>query len=617
MTGNAQLKDPVPPGPDAAPDTWALSPLPPALAAEARGLVDRLDARQRWWLAGYLAGAAVREPALAAADRPAGADSPDPAVTVLFGTHTGNSERLARALAERLTERGVRHTLLDMLECRKSHLAGARTLLAVVSTHGDGDPPERAQPLFELLEGRKAPRLEHLKFSVLALGDSSYEKFCEAGRRLDARLEALGATRVHARVECDVDFDAAARAWIDSVLEGLEPATAPVRLDGGGERRHSVANAYTRKNPFPAPVLANQSLTGRGSTKDVRHLELSIEGANLHYEPGDAIGVVAVNREADVAAVLERLPFDPDASVGLGGQAPLPLRAALRERLEIGPVTPAFLERYAAATGADALARADREALARYARERHLVDVLAAHPPHGLDPLAFASLLRPLAPRLYSIASSQRETPDEVHLTVAVVAYRTLDRDRRGLVSGQLALAGTGEPGAAEERLPIYLHRNPGFRLPADPAASIVMIGPGTGIAPFRAFIAERAALGATGRHWLFFGDRSFENDFLYQTELLAWRKRGVLSRLDVAFSRDQEEKIYVQHHMRAQGAELWRWLEGGAHLYVCGDAQHMAPDVHAALLAIVERHGGKSADAAAEYLLELQRARRYQRDVY
>jgi len=514
------------------------------------------------------------------------AASPSPAapITVLYGSHTGNCENLARRIGRRLAERGVTHALLDMIECRKSHLQQATTALLIVSTHGDGDPPERAVPLVELLNGRKAPRLDHLRYSVLALGDSSYPKFCEAGRRLDQRLEALGAERIQARVDCDVDFDTSAQRWIDGLIERLaadspaagSPATGAAAPAASADRRPAlVASAYTRKNPFLAPVLTNQRLTGLGSTKDVRHVELSIDGANLHYEPGDALGIVVHNRAQDVDALIAALRLDPRIPVEMEPGAPISLRRALAERYEIG--------RIETASGA-----------------------------HALGAREFLQELRPLAPRLYSIASSPRATPDEVHLTVAIAEYVADGCNRRGLVSGHIA-----EATLDGAQLPVYLHRNPGFRLPADPATPIVMIGPGTGVAPFRAFLMERAALGSSGRNWLFFGDRSFETDFLYQAEWIDWRKRGVLNRIDVAFSRDRTEKTYVQHRLAQRGAELWRWIEDGAHIYVCGDAEHMAPDVHRALLAIVARHGGSSAEGARETLLEMQRTRRYQRDVY
>jgi len=602
-----------------APDPLAAGPLPAALIADVRALISKLDRDQRLWLGGYLAGLESRTASIpvaaAAVTEPA-----RPLVTVLYGSQTGNSERLAKHLADRLAERGIRFTLLDMLQCTKAQLQEAETLLILVSTHGDGDPPERAVPLSELLAGRKAPRLDRVRYSVLALGDTSYEKFCEAGRQFDARLQALGAERLFPRAECDVDFDAAAEQWMDGVLgkieQSLGPAPLRIHAEPASDRRisASVSNAYTRKNPFSAPVLANQRLTAHGSSKDVRHIELSLEGSNIHYEPGDSLGIVPRNRAEDVDALLERLAFSAQSTVQAEPQTTTTLRQALLERFEIGTITRPFLKRYAEATGSAELARfaaAADEEFARYARGRQLIDLVAEHSPTGLDPAGFARLLPPLAPRLYSIASSQRAAPDEAHLTVSIVQYESFGRARLGVVSGGLA-----ELTSDDAEVPVYLHRNPAFRLP-DPHTPIIMIGPGTGVAPFRAFLSERAACGAAGENWLFFGDRSFEWDFLYQSEWLELRKRGLLTRMDVAFSRDQSEKVYVQHRMLERGAEIWSWLEDGAYVYVCGDAQHMAPDVHRALLQLIAAHGARSEDAAAEYLLQLQQERRYQRDVY
>jgi sulfite reductase (NADPH) flavoprotein alpha-component len=593
----------------AAGDFWSSAPFDAHGAAEVRALVARLSAAQRLWLAGYLVGAAERLPA--AAPSPAGAGQAG--VTVLFGSQSGNSERLANELGAALGKRGINAKLLDMLDCRRTDLERAQTLLVIVSTHGDGDPPDRALPLHELLHGRKAIKLPHVRFSVLALGDSSYEKFCATGRQFDARLEELGATRLHARTDCDVDFETAAAGWIDAVVGQLaaEPGGAPA-IAGVEHAPAPVAQAHTRKNPFAAEVLVNQPLTARGSTKDVRHVELSLEGSSIHYEPGDALGIVPRNSYAAVEHLLAALPYDRDAALELDG-AETPLREALAERFEIGALAAPLVQRYAKAVGASALALLadDPNALRRYIRGRDLCDLVTEHPPHGLDARAFASLLRPLAPRLYSIASSAQTAPGEVHLCVGLVEYESHGRRRQGVVSGAVAALAEGAA------LPVYLHRNPSFRLPADPSAPIVMIGAGTGVAPFRAFLAEREAVSAPGPHWLVFGDRSFELDFLYQSDWLSFRKRGVLTRIDVAFSRDQAHKVYVQHRLLEHGAALWSWLKDGAHLYVCGDAERLAPDVESALLDIVQTHGGLDAEAAREYLLELTRARRYQRDVY
>jgi sulfite reductase (NADPH) flavoprotein alpha-component len=589
------------------PDAWAAAPFDAATAAEIRALAAKLDARQRSWLSDYLAGGLQLSGAPAPKATPA-------SVLILHGSQSGNAERLASRVAERLALDNAPHRVLDMLDCRKQDLESAETLLVVVSTHGDGEPPDRALPLHELLHGRKPLRLSKARYSVLALGDSSYEKFCETGRQFDARLEALGAKRLGTRVECDVDFEAQAQQWIETVAAAVaaDAATPAAAIADVIPLRAEPASAYTRKNPFRAAVLMNQRLTARGSSKDVRHIELSLDGSGMHYEPGDSLGVVPRNSEHDVDVLLAALGMPADDPVIAGAEA-LDLRSALLEHYEIGTLSATFVRRYAAFSENEELEMlaTNEIELARYVHGRDLLDLVRSHPPRGIDVEGFAKILRPLAPRLYSIASSAAATPEEAHLTVGVVGYQALGRRRRGVVSGTLADL---PEGAATS---VYLHRNPSFRLPADAGARVVMVGAGTGIAPFRAFVAEREAAGAKGPNWLVFGDRSFELDFLYQTEWLGWRKKGVLARLDVAFSRDQKHKVYVQHRLAEHGAELWAWLQDGAHLYVCGDATRMAPDVESVLRAIARRHGGLDDDNARGYLLELQRARRYQRDVY
>jgi len=595
---------------------WASAPFDAALAGEVQHLVGRLDVGQKLWLSGYLAGslasaAPVAKPAVAGAARPL--------ITIAYGSHSGNGEQLAQRIGQAANARGLSFVVMDMLDCRKNHLQEAKYLLVVVSTHGEGEPPDHAKPLYELMHSRKAPKLDQLQYSVLALGDSSYAMFCETGRRFDAQFEALGARRLHDRVECDVDFQTAADQWVEAVVEAIareNPENAGVTSPSLALARPSatIATAHTRKNPFHAPLLVNQRLTGRNSTKDVRHIELSIEGSGMHYEPGDALGVVPRNQDAEVAAVLESLPFAPELPVEVGAQSAT-LRDALTHQLDIGLLSRPVVERYAEATGNDALRQltlAGREAdLQRYLHGRHLIDLLREHAPAGLEASDLVKLLRPLAPRLYSIASSLRASPDEVHLTVSHVTYESLGRERAGVVSGALAQLD------GDVTAPVYVQRNPAFHLPSSSDAPLIMIGPGTGVAPFRAFLAEREATGARGRNWLFFGDRSFWSDFLYQSEWLEWRKRGLLERIDVAFSRDGAEKIYVQHRIQQRGRELYAWLESGAHIYVCGDAQSMAPDVERALLAVVREHGARSTEQAEEYLLQLQRERRYQKDVY
>ncbi len=595
-------------------DEWSQAPFDAATKEGLRGLVVGFDLGQRLWLSGYLAGSCA--PVDAGAAHPAAGAARRESITILYGSQSGNSERIARLLQDKLKERQIEATLLDMIDCRKTHLQAAQKLILIVSTHGDGDPPERALSFHELLHGPKISRLDHLSYCVLALGDSSYEKFCETGRQFDARLEALGAKRLRAREECDVEFEMPARRWIDDVLTlvGTQPAAgAAPRAADSESRAATVSTAYTRRNPFHAAVLINQRLTGRQSSKDVRHIELSLDGSHIRYEPGDAIGVVPRNRVGAVDALVEASGFDAEAAVRADSQT-VGLRQALLDHFEIGPINAGFMQRYGEAIGSPLLPRdgGSPQAVQQYLRGRHVVDVLREHPPAGLTAAGFAQLMRPLAPRLYSIASSQRASADEAHLTVSVVEYESFHARRRGVVSGLLADLDADGAGAR-----IYLHRNAGFRLPADPRTPIIMVGPGTGVAPFRAFLAEREITGAGGRNWLFFGDRTFESDFLYQSEWIEARRRGSLTRIDVAFSRDQAEKIYVQDRLRENGAALWGWLQEGAYFYVCGDAEHMAPDVHAALIEIARVHGGLSGEGAADYVAGLQRDRRYQKDTY
>ena len=600
-------------------DEWTHAPFEPATTERIRTLIADLNAGQRLWLSGYLAGVSGGSSA-SAPNAPATAQRS--VATILYGSQSGNSERIARLLQDKFKERQVETTLLDMMDCKKAHLESAQRLIVIVSTHGDGEPPERAMPFNDFLNHPKGLRLAHLSYCVLALGDSSYEKFCETGRQFDARLEALGAKRFRPREESDVEFDLVARRWIDDVLThvvassnvGMQPSGEAAPRAGEAEiRSATVSTAHTRRNPFHAGILLNQRLTGRGSSKDVRHIELSLEDSHIRYEPGDAIGVVPKNRADAVDALLNATQFRPQALVRVDSQE-TELRSALLEHFDIGPVTPALLQRYAAATGSNPLGDLDRspEAAQRFSYGRHLADLVREHPPAGLAETAFVQLLRPLAPRLYSIASSQKSSPDEAHLTVSVVRYESFGVPRFGVVSNHLA-----DLTADDASAPIYVHRNGGFRLPADPRTPIIMVGPGTGVAPFRAFLAERESIGASGRNWLFYGDREFASDFLYQAEWLDARKRGTLHRVDVAFSRDQAEKIYVQHRLRERGAELWTWLQEGANFYVCGDAARMAPDVHAALVDIARIHGALTEERAIEYVTGLQRDRRYQKDVY
>jgi sulfite reductase (NADPH) flavoprotein alpha-component len=598
---------------------------PPApdeqLLSELNGIASRLDQQQLWWASGYLAGLAAAGAAPAGASRAAPAAAAEaaaqPTWTVFYATETGNCRAIAEELAEAARAQGADVRTVDLADFRPAQLKKERRALFVVATHGLGDAPDGTEGFFEFVLGERAPRLEELRYGVLALGDSSYEDFCETGRQLDTRLEALGATRLEPRVDCDVDFEAASEAWQQRVLalieaERAETETTAAAPAAGKRRLVPVATpTHSRKSPFMAPVLENQIITGRGSSKTVRHVVLSLEGSGLSYQPGDALGVWPTNPPALVSQFLELLDLDPNNRVTLDDET-LTLGEALAHRLELTLLGRGFVEDYARQHRIEPLLALldaeDRTALNDYIGERQVIDVLHDHPV-TLDAQGLVDVLKRVTPRLYSIASSLEANPDEVHVTIGVVSYDAFGRAHFGAASNYLAAPG--------ETVPVYIAPNPRFRLPEDPDAPVIMIGAGTGVAPYRAFLEEREAAGAGGDNWLLFGDRNFATDFLYQVEWARYRKEGLLTRHHVAFSRDQATKVYVQDRIREQGEELFRWLERGAHVYVCGDANHMAPDVHDALLQVIETGLGRDREAAEEYLRALKQADRYQRDVY
>jgi sulfite reductase (NADPH) flavoprotein alpha-component len=575
------------------------------------GLVRGLDAPGLLWISGYAAGlAAAVSPTPPAAD----ADAPW-AATLVYGTHTGNGRRVAESLGERLLTRGLRVRVVRAGEYATKELARERRLFVVMSTHGDGDPPDDARPLVDFLSGRRAPQLPSLEFAVLALGDSSYPKYCEVGRRVDARLAELGARRLFERVDCDVDYEAPAAGWQAQVADWAEKlppeGAAPARV--AVLRPVASVPAWSRERPFAAEVLANQRITWGEGVRDVRHVELSLAGSGLRYEPGDSLGVVADNPEETVAAVLAAARLDGAEAVERGGRT-RPLAEWLAKRLEITLVTRSLVAKIAERgrqPALESLLRPGQEAALRaFLTQSQLVDLLENHPADW-DAATLVAALRPLAPRLYSIASSAREVGDEVHLTAARIDTGGGHSRRPGAATHFLA---TRAEGAA---VPVYVEPNPRFRLPADGARDVIMIGAGTGIAPYRAFLQERVAAGARGRNWLIFGARHLARDFLYQLEWQRALKQGSLARIDLAFSRDAGRRTYVQQRIAEAGATIHDWLENGATLYVCGDATRMAPDVHAALAGAIAKHGGLSPEAAQERLDRLGADGRYLRDVY
>lgn len=579
-------------------------------------LLGALTPAQRQWVSGFAAGWGACSQAPVHSPAPPAPAHTSTGVTLLFGSQTGNAEKLARGFRDRLTRTGITVKLESMANYKPAQLKREHDLLVVVSTQGEGDPPDHALGLHGFLHSGKAPRLEHLRYAVLALGDSSYEHFCKTGVDFDERLSALGAEAIMDRVDCDVDYEDVAEAWIGKILDALSlapSASASIVPEAGAA---PPVSHYSKKRPFPARLLENLPLTAPGSTKDVRHIALSLEESGLRHTPGDALGVVPSNWPERVEQLLEALNLYHADTVTSASGASSSLEKALLNDYEITTVSRPFLEKYASlaeSTELHALLKPDhRQQLQDWLHGREIIDVIRQFPVRGLSAQEFIGLLRKLPPRLYSIASSGTADPDEVHLTVAVVRFETHGLGRNGVAS--TFLADRVEEGGT---VPIYVHENPNFRLPREPSTPLIMIGPGTGVAPFRAFLSEREALGATGRNWLFFGDRNFESDFLYQNEWLDWRRKGLLTRIDVAFSRDGAEKVYVQQRIRQQARTLYAWLQEGAHVYVCGDATRMAPDVQAALLEVIAQEGGKNPIQAEEYLHDLQMAKRYQRDVY
>jgi sulfite reductase (NADPH) flavoprotein alpha-component len=572
---------------------------------------------QRAWLNGYLAGLMARgqvDPIALRANAP-GAAALKP-LTILFGSQTGTAESLAKRAAKDAGKRGFAPMVLDMAQTDLAKLTAEQNLLVITSTYGEGEPPDNAKALHAALQSAGDRPLTAVRFSVCSLGDTNYVQFCQCGKDLDAWLERLGGTRVTPRVDCDLDYEEKFAAWLDAALTSLGPVAGALRPEATPESGHKALPTgeepiYSKKNPFPATVLTVRNLCGPGSAKEVNHVEISLEGSALTYEVGDALGVVPQNCPALVADVLAVLGCDGEEAVTTPG-GEMPLRRALTECYDLGKPSPELLTLVGGGVShPDTALESGHKAPPTLIQFHHVIDVLVVTPTKP-SPKDFVAKLKKIQPRLYSISSSPKAHPGQVHLTVGAVRYDKDGRSRKGVCSTFLA-----ERAAAAGKVGVYVHANRGFRPPANGAAPVIMVGPGTGIAPFRAFLEERRATGATGRNWLFFGDQKSASDFLYREELVAMQATGLLTRLDLAFSRDQAEKIYVQHRMLENAAELYAWLEAGAHFYVCGDAARMAKDVDVALHQVIERAGGKSPTAAADYVQGLKTAKRYARDVY
>jgi len=609
-------------------------------------LIPTLNPQQATWLSGYFAGMSQNGVAnghaaveTVPAPAPAATASKTP-LTILYGSESGNAEECAAEAGKAAKKAGFVPSVADMGDYDFGKLGEEKNLLVVVSTWGEGDPPERATAFHEQLMSGEAPSLNGLHFSVCALGDTSYPDFCECGKQMDRRFGELGGVRIADRIDCDVDYEEPFQKWLQEALPRMaevagvnEPSSAPASqpqvMEPGGTPAPQTAEAstatlpetetvtYGKKNPFPAPVKERILLNGRGSNKETCHIELSLEGSGLSYEAGDVVGIIPENCPEVADDFLRMAGFRGDELIDNGNGRLPSLREELIQHYDITSLNLPLMKKYAPLAKnkqLDKLLEPDhKEDLQHWLECRELRDLFYEFP--SRDPLTMEQVLgvlRKMPPRLYSIASSLRAHPDEVHLTVAAVRYECNGRSLKGVCSTYLC-----DRVEAGDTVPLYTHRNKNFFLPEDSDTPIIMVGPGTGIAPFRAFIEERDELGSKGSNWLFFGDQHFSTDFLYQAEWQKYLKQGLLTRMDVAFSRDTDQKVYVQHRMKEQAKDLYAWLQEGAYFYVCGDATYMAKDVHQALIEIYQEQGGLSEEDATAAVKQLQKDKRYQRDVY
>lgn len=595
------------------------SPLNEAQSKALAVLLDGADPEQLIWLSGYFQGlsAAYNKSSIAPASV---AHTPAEVVaaahqkiTILYGSHTGRSQGIAKKLSALLAEKAIAASVYAMDDYNPKQLEQENIILTVVSTHGDGEPPEMAEDFYRFITGKRVPKLPNLKFSVLALGDKSYKLFCKTGVDIDHALKHAGATELFPIVTCDVDYEEDANTWMNAILGKL----AELQPSGGGAATATAAVAestvvYNQKNPFRAAVIDKVKITGRDSDKEVYHVELNLSGSGISYQPGDSVGILTDNPPALVTKIIEQLKLDTGAPVFIKKNE-YQLAVALRHQLEITLLTRDVIQKYAEKTGSEAVVviLSDETLLDEYLWGHDILDLLVEFP-HELTAQELVDLLRPLPPRLYSISSAQDAVGDEVHMTVATVRYENKGRSREGAASTYLA-----DRIETDSEVPVFIERNPGFRLPENSETPIIMVGAGTGIAPFRAFVQQSEVDNRKGKSWLFFGERRFCSDFLYQLEWQKQLKKGVLGKIDLAFSRDQEEKIYVQNRLAENQAEVFNWLENGASFYLCGDMKHMAKDVQATLLQIIQQQGGLTEDQAREYVRRLKKEKRFQTDVY
>lgn len=585
-------------------------------------LVKEVTVEQITWLNGFLEGrlAGINGGTIHAesAAAEAAVSKTVANLTILYGTETGNARELANKLKEKALFKNVAVNLLNMYDYDPRKLKDEENVAIIVSTHGEGEPPDMAEDFYKFVTGKRLPKLGNLRFSVLALGDKSYRNFCQTGEEIYNAIKKSGAFSVTPLAKCDVNYEVPAEIWMNNFLLNLTPsengsgAKTEIAITPGINAIAPQAEQFSKKNPFPAVVLDKVRITGRDSDKEVYHLELSLEGSGLTYEPGDSVGIFTKNPPGLVEQIIQKTGYGPEKKILFSEEDEVSLIHALTYRFEITVVTFDMLQKYYEQTQNEDLKKLlnDDKKLDEYLYGSDLLDLLEDFP-FAWNVNKLLDILRPLPPRLYSISSSMERVGEEVHITVSVVNFEKKNRKRTGACSYNLA----GEI-EIEDEIPVYIEKNPGFRLPAN-GAKMIMVGAGTGIAPYRAFMQHRESMGITGNTWLFFGDRRFNSDFLYQSEWLKLREKKFLERMEVAFSRDQQEKIYVQHKMIEHQKEIFEWIENGAVVYLCGDRRHLAKDVNKTLLEIIRTQGGISEEQAEKYLKNLKREKRFQVDVY
>lgn len=569
---------------------------------------------QKYWLAGFLAGLHSR--LLVLEDNKQVAGTTAAATTqlhILFGSQTGNAEALAQSAAKAARAQGLVPVVQGLGEVDIEVFATMRHVLIITSTYGEGEMPDNAQLFWQAISASTAPRLEQMHFAVLAIGDTGYDGFCQAGKFIDMRLEQLGAKRVSDRIDCDIDYEEPSNQWIATSMPQFAASAGSSGTALENLPEAPVIPGSNKQNPYAAALITNKRLSGANSGKDIRHFEFDLTDSGLKYEAGDALGVIPVNDPSLVSLLLTQLNSDYETPVSGFDRS---LGDLLTYQFEISEPSRKLIEWVGQNTTNQELRHVlqhdDKEALGVWLWGKDTLDLLQLELTRSLSIPEFVALLRPLQHRAYSISSSSKAHPNQVHLTIATLRYQSAGRVRSGVCSSYLAeRVGRGEKPA------IFISPNKSFRVPANGEAPLIMVGPGTGIAPFRAFLQERQTVGASGKNWLFFGDQHQEHDFIYRDELLAWQESGLLTHLDLAFSRDQSSKIYVQNRMMEQGAELFAWLEQGGYFYVCGDASRMAKDVDKALYQVIMQFGGMSAERANDYVDQLKKEKRYLRDVY